>query len=351
LKSIGSDRPLLMSAQQESAPAPGPNWYPGIDWLRAMFIAFIVCMHLNLAQQLSGQTVGITIADLVYSQIFCTAVPGFLFIAVFLQFLKKPDSKAVLSLFSGLFFLYVFWVSAWIMLTRARPEPSIVGVVCFILQGGGWAFYFFTLLILIHLQRFFIRKWSDCWLGVGLVVSLLTIAGCFWWMARNGHMWMRVPTYWWPISIIPIPFAAGLLARHYEQICRTSRHFLLVVTGCVLASAGAAVWEWSLAGPAGQVPMRPFLPEYLRVSPLLLVVAFVLVAMKLKSSPRVIRFLSRNSLGIFCLHVFVLRGLYSPVNRIAQNPAIASVVTLVVVLFVIGLFAELLRKIFKSRLV
>lgn len=334
-----------------TSPAPTSVWFPGFDWLRAMFIAFVVSMHLNLTQEMAGQTVGITIPDLVFSQIFCTAVPGFLLIAVFLQFVKKPDAMAVRNHLSGIFYLYAFWVSAWILLTRARPEPSLFGLVRFILQGGGWAYYFFTLLILVQLQRILICNWPNRWLGAGLAASLLTIAGIFWWMALDGHSWMRVPTYWWPISILPIPFAAGLLARHHALICRSSRHWAILVAGCIVASGGTAVWEWSLAGPSGRDPMRSFVPEYLRLSPLLLVVAFVLMALKLKHSPRVIGFISRNSLGIFCLHVFVLRGVQDRISGLIPNPVTASFITLGVILFGIGLVTELVRKVFKSRLV
>lgn len=334
-----------------SSPPQPPVWFPGFDWLRAIFITFVVSMHLNLAQEFAGKSIAITIPDLVYSQIFCTAVPGFLLIAVFLQFVKRPGKKTTLNQFEGLFYLYAFWVAVWVLLTRARPEASLLGVICFLLQGGGWAYYYFTLLILVQLLRSQIQNWSDRWLWTGFVLAQLVIAGIFWQMALDGHSWMRVPTYWWPVCALPVPFAAGLLARHRERICSHPRTWALLVTGCLLASGGAAAWEWSLAAPGGQDVARLFLPEYLRLSPLLMGIALVLISLKLPPPPKVIAFISRNALGIFCLHVFCLGGIHLGISRMIPNPAAAVVVTLAVVLLGMSLLAELMRKVFKSRLV
>lgn len=330
---------------------PAPVWFSGFDWLRAIFIAFVVSMHLNLTQEFAGKGVAITAADLVYSEVFCTAVPGFLLIAVFLQFVKKPDKTATMNQFTGLVYLYAFWVSAWVLLTRARPESSVNGVVQFLLQGGGWAYYYFVLLILVQFLRFLIHDWRDRWLWVGLLLSKLIVAGLFWSMAMDGHSWMRVPTYWWPVSALPVPFAAGLLARHRERICNHPRTWVGLVTGCLLVAGLAAVWEWSLAAPAGAVPGRLFLPEYLRLSPLVLGVVLVLVSFKLPTPPKAIRFLSRNALGIFCLHVFCLGAIRLKIGRLIHDPRIAGTVTLVVVLFGMAFLAELARKMIKSRLV
>lgn len=337
--------------RHQNCSSPSRDWFAGFDWLRFLFITCVVSMHLNLTQQIAGAHVGVTLSDIVYYQFFCTAVPGFLFIAVFLQFVKNPDPATIWNHLVGCFYLYAFWVGSWILLTRVRPSLSLGEIILFLLQGGGWAFYFFTHLILVHLLRIVIRNWSNLWLAIGFVLSELIIALIFRQLAIDGHSWMQTPTYWWPICALPIPFAAGILARKFAQISNDSRLWVLLVSLSIFIACVAAVWEWSLAAPAGLEYSRPFLPEYLRLSPMFLAVALVVIALRVKSPPKWIRFLSRNALGIFCLHVFVLSGVYKAVSSLISNPVVASMITLVLILGGLAWLAEFVRKMFQSRLV
>jgi len=325
--------------------------FAGFDWMRAVFITFVVSMHLNLAQQIAGQSEKVTWSDILQSQIFCTAVPGFLFLAVFLQCVKNPDLARERNLFIGYFYLYVFWVASWTLLTRSRPEPTLWGIISFVLQGGGWAYYFFTVLILVQIIRFFVKNWTDRGLFMGFLLSECIIAGILWKFSQDGHTWMRVETYWWPINALPIPFAAAILSRHHARICNDSRLWWRLMGGGILITAIAVVWEWSLAAPAGLDSERRFLPEYLRISLILTVLAFVFIALKVTYVPRFILFLSRNSLGIFCLHVFILGGVYKCVHLLIPHPVLASVVTLMVIIVGAAWLSELFRKILQVRLV
>jgi peptidoglycan/LPS O-acetylase OafA/YrhL len=77
----------------------------------------------------------------------------------------------------------------------------------------------------------------------------------------------------------------------------------------------------------------------------------MLTAMKIGFAPQWIRFIARNSLGIFCLHVFILRGLHRMITSVVGPSEWSLVLTLVVVL-VGGAFAtELVRKLLRARLV
>jgi peptidoglycan/LPS O-acetylase OafA/YrhL len=62
-------------------------------------------------------------------------------------------------------------------------------------------------------------------------------------------------------------------------------------------------------------------------------------------------FIARNSLGIFCLHVFILRGLHREVASLVGDSKWTTIITLVVVLVGGAYAAEFVRKLFRERLV
>lgn len=327
------------------------HWYAGFDWLRVSFIVFVLMMHLNVTQSMTSESEGITLWDIAYSQILCTAVPGFLFISVFLQSVKHNTSERSWKPLVDLCYLYVFWVMAWTLLTRSRPEPTVWGVITYALRGGGWAYYFFSLLLLVHALRIAIAQWSDRCLLCCFILAEFLISGVFWGMAHNGHTWMRTTTYWWPLSAVPIPFIAVLLARHSGRITVQTRLWFGVLLGAFSLTVMAAVWEWSLSAPSNMHTERLFLPEYLRLSPLLMVITLVLGVLKISHSPRIIGYVSRNSLGIFCLHVYILGAIYSLILKVFPHQITAEFMTILVLVFGLSFASEFIRKIFKSRIV
>lgn len=330
---------------------PAKPWFMGFDWLRVLFIIFVLLMHLNITQILACGSTGATIWDVIYSQLLCCAVPGFLFISVFLQTVKHPQPAKPWQQIMELCHLYGFWVLAWTVLTRSYPEPTAWGVVLFLLRGGGWAYYFFTHLLLVHVLRITITHWSNRSLLLVFILTELVIGGCFWKMSHDGYTWKEHVTYWWPIAAVPIPFIASLLARYYRQIMTDKNVWFACLIGSCFLTIAAAVFEWSMSAPAATGMSRLFLPEYLRISPLLLVTTFVVGAIKIDYAPKWIEYISKNSLGIFCLHVYILGAVFSTFLNVFSNQMIASLMTLVVMLFGICFVSELLRKIFKSRIV
>jgi peptidoglycan/LPS O-acetylase OafA/YrhL len=77
----------------------------------------------------------------------------------------------------------------------------------------------------------------------------------------------------------------------------------------------------------------------------------ILAALKIGSVPRWVSFIARNALGIFCLHVFILRGLHREVVSIVGDSCWSTLVTLVVVLICGAYATEFVRKMFRERLV
>ena len=347
--------------QTSNAPAASSSdesnearWYPGFEWLRCLFISFVLILHLNLPQQfarLSGNGDLATVFDYLLYQVFCLAVPGFLLISVFLQVRNFHEWDAIGIRMKQLFFLYAFWMCAWILFAHARPEPGVWGLATFLLRGGGWTFYFFASLIIVQFFAVMLRTWSTRYLSLGLAVLAILIAVLFVAMAHNDHSWTKSENYWWPVSFLPIPFIALLLVRFWpflEENIRRYRWALGVIILCFLA-AGMA--EWSFAAQAGHLQTRPFLPVYFRLSPLLGAVFLVLIALKMRYAPWLVQFISRNCLGIFCIHVFILRGVDSGVREWIGHSVWSSLGSLALLLIGCAYATELLRKLFRERLI
>lgn len=333
--------------------APPPH-FPGFDWLRATFIFLVIFAHLNAFQSLAA---GLPKAetwngyDVVRFQVLYLAVPGFLLIATFLQSIKQRSDETRSRHFTGLCYLYLFWVGAWTLITHVRPEPGWWGWVQFVLRGGGWAFYFFAELLILQMLRVFISGWRDRSLWLGLLTTFSIIAISFAILVRAGKCWTAMSTYWWPACFLPVPFVAHLLARHYSNIIQFPGRLRQVAGMLALLTLGFAVLEWSFVAPAGKLEGRPFLPEYLRISPLLGASCVVLLSLPIRAAPRVVQFISRNSLGIFCLHVFVLAGVHRKVSLLIQDPFSVCLATSMVILFGGAWVTEVLRRCMKSRLV
>ncbi len=331
-----------------------PTHLSGFDWLRATFICLVVLAHLNVFQSLAA---GLPDPetwnryDVVRFQVVYLAVPGFLLIATFLQSIKQQSRETHVRHFTGLSYLYLFWVVAWILVTHARPEPSPWGLVTFVLRGAGWAFYFFAELLIVQVVRALIGNWKDRFLWLGLLTTLSVIAVGFAILVKEGKSWTVTSTYWWPICFLPVPFIAHLLARNYSGIVDSTGRMIRVVGTMALITLAFGIWEWRFAASAGSLEGRPFLPEYLRISTVLGAACVVLASLRIRTAPRLVRFISRNSLGIFCIHLFVLSGVYRAIDSRIHDPIISSLITCLVILIGGGWIAEVLRQCMKSRLV
>lgn len=332
-------------------PIKNQRWHSGFDWLRAGFICFVVCMHLNVMQTMSGQTVSVTIFDLIHFNLLCVAVPGFLLISHFLLFQKCHTWPDFRTRIKDSISLYLFWVGAWVLVTKSKPEFSLVGLVEFFLRGGGWAYYFFAVLILNTLICAAISRLSSRVMLCGFLVSAVATQALFHMLANNQHAWMKSATYWWPACFVSIPFAAGLLDRWLKQIISSSRSWWLALLCALVLSIALSSLEWSHRGSAGLIDLRPFLPEYLRISLVFSACVLFLLALKINYVPRFIKFISRNSLGIFCLHVFVLGGVHQGVSRWVHQEQLAYAVTIAVVLIFGAIGSEILRIILRSRVI
>ncbi len=97
--------------------------------------------------------------------------------------------------------------------------------------------------------------------------------------------------------------------------------------------------------------MQTFLPEYLRASLIFGSSLLLLLALRCKYSPWIVRWVSKNSLGIFCLHVFMLGAVASKVQSKLPNHVVATLVTVATVIAVCGIASEVMRRLLKERII
>lgn len=109
---------------------------------------------------------------------------------------------------------------------------------------------------------------------------------------------------WNPINYLPYPFAAILLFHLSKSEAPKIKPLYLVLAIFLFALAVAA--DWAIYINAGFFKVNTYaIPAYMRPSLVLLATGIVwwAINIQLKSNP-MIRFMSMNSLALYCLHPF-----------------------------------------------
>jgi hypothetical protein len=242
------------------------QWYHGFDWLRAIFIIFVILIHLDFTLALSGDTPEVTVFDILNYNVLFLAVPGFLLISSYLLVTHCHTWSEYRKKIKSILALYLFWVGAWIVVTKPIPEMSLWGITEFFLRGGGWAYYFFAVLLINSILTALFHRSTTAIIWVGFIISLIISQGMFHVMVFQQHAWTHVSTYWWPICFFPISFVAVLASRYQLILAANKRLWWITVIAVIVANLSFALIEWKFCADAGLMKMRTFLPEYLRSS-------------------------------------------------------------------------------------
>jgi len=335
------------------------NYFHGFDYLRIVFTILVIVGHSDLlkwwAIAREGKVgPGANLWDYVYFNFQSCAVPAFMMIAMILFLMKPPSWARTKDRLIKLFYLYGFWVGAWVFHTKVTPAPTFLGVIEFGLRGGGWLFYFLAVLIICTLVGWgaasLPRLWQWIGLGITLGVMLLTYA-----WTHQDYRWVQNQYYWLPTLFTSIPFVVVLLIPYLKRLSEQPRQRYFWIGLLVILSVAAAVLEWHYAAPSEIVgPDRHWLPKNGRLSIYFGGMALVLASLGIKKPIGGIgAFFARNTLGIYCLHPFVLMGCVKFATRILGGRAPGWEIPFGLVLLLIGcaLVSEFLRRAFQSRLV
>lgn len=323
-------------------------WIIGFDYLRVIFIICVIYMHLHKfpPNQNNGW-----LNYFFYYVLCCSATPGFLLISLYLQGIKTKSNKSSYGDLANYVYLYIFWVACWCLLTKNYPEPSISGVINHLLQGGGWSFYFFAALIYTHIARIYVSSWKDKYLWSGLVMSLVITSTICCKLFMDHGLLSENTTYWWPVNFIPAPFIACLLERNREVIKSDAKVASKLCLGLFLSAIVVMFLEIRVIQYFSSDHSYQIIPEYLRASPWLFATCLMIYAHKIKVSNKVVGYFARNSLGIFCLHAFVLDGVGKLMKKMIISEGYWTFATLFLIIAGCALAAELFRKVLRSRLI
>lgn len=342
------------------APTPQNSTHlNGFDYLRVVFSILVVLTHANFFGDFANKWevthgLGPNIWDYIYFQIEAASVPSFVLMSMILFALKRPTLSQAWERVRKLAYLYGFWVGAWVLQSRLRPEPSVYGWCEFIIRGGGWVFYTFTVLMILTpicclAER--MRKKSE-WLGP--VLSALVVVGTFIYL-HDGFKWTRQSYYWVPMCFSMAPFTAVWMVPRLNEFKASKSMRMKYISICILVSAVCALIEWKLSAPRNLLPYwHAYLPKHARPSIQFLAVALMIGSLGVeKRTPKLIQFFARNSLGVYCLHPFMLSGIGGPVQRLVAShaPNLAILAGALSVVVCCSLISEFLRKAFRERLI
>ena len=343
-----------------SKPSQDLGHIQGFDYLRVFFMSMVLLAHTNFFATFGDQRQaaigpGPNIWDLLFFQLQSTAVPAFVLMSLLLFSVKTPTWKRSWDRVKKLAYLYVFWVTAWVLYSKSRPEPGLYGLFEFLIRGGGWVLYTFVVLMIVTPLSVVAHRMSQKSTWLGLAISMLVVIATFAYL-HDGYKWVRCYYYWVPTCFVMMPFAAVLLVPRLKQLKSSTALRWKWVLGLLLIAAICALVEWHFSAPSSYIDhlRRVWLPKHARPSVQFTAMALIVASLGVKSEVNVIvRFFARNSLGVYCLHPFVLRGIAAPVQRIVDPiaPGLSILASCVAVAVFCSLVSEFLRLAFKQRLV
>jgi len=333
----------------------------GIDYLRAIMSVFVVIWHMGgggtslIFSRERYLEHSFTFSDFANFHVLLLAVPTFIFMSVYLYGLREVNVKALTSRMKRLLPLLILWPVIYALYRGgydgfvAGFPDSGSGVVKTILTAGNTAYYFFVSLIICTLvAHVFLLLGRRIQLVVVLLAVGFAIALPYITMATDFY---PLGAYWSPLNFIPLGLVAAYLARSKDLLVGKK---LWLLAGSALLCITFAIVEWRFSVDEvffeGQISA---LPTFTRASVLFGVVfVFFLVSSPKLKSFGLVRFMAQYSLGLYCLHLFLLKPAKRLTSSMGLEGMAATWLGIVIVLVGSYLIAWILRRwFFKDELV
>jgi hypothetical protein len=276
---------------------------------------FVVIWHMGgggyslIFSRLDYAKHAFTISDFLNFHVFLLAVPVFIFISIYLFSIKQPSLATLRKRVARLALLLTFWPLILIFYNAgyrglsSLPWAPPVNAVYTIFQAGQTIYYFFpSLIVCLCAAYIFIRLNRK--LQVILMLASLALIVVLPILTKISNFYVA-SAYWNPFNFIPLSFAAVLVAQNTSFMLRRR---LLVIALSLLFSLFFSILEWRYAtGHIFFLGQGHAIPAYTRPSLLFEVIAIFAATMdpRIKASGA-IRFMSKNSLALYCLHPFLL---------------------------------------------
>lgn len=348
--------------QPDSHPHKNQNQtFEGFDFLRTVFAIAIVALHCYLFFPGSSKIGVISIGDILRANVAYLAVPVFFQISLFLFYIKSEKVGPLYLIqkrLPKLASLYLFWVSSLLVfniLLNGKLESlqssisSIKSLIEFVVGGGNSPLYFFFSLAFITVIaegvvlglgkiRKDILKHSILYILLGASCVLLIVFSL---LRTPDALFENVPSFvrslssfsQWaynPLNFLPYVFTTAIVVQEYKLgLLRreNSKLRLKLLIFIVLFLIFATLeWVFSLEPASSQ-----HLLHYSRLS--LVFGSWILLYLAILSEravPKIVRFISSCSLGIYTLHLFFSYGLFENPALTAFNPVLQSSLNLIV---------------------
>ncbi len=336
--------------------------YYGFDYLRALMSIGVVTLHMEL---LGRHTIldiqeyrlhKFSVPDLLNYHMLCLAVPVFFLVSLFLFFEKVHNNRAYFwSRIERLIYIYVFWLLLLILwrggLNQMLPSYDLKSILILIMSGGPSAFYFFFSLCLLTCISFFAMKLPQqaIWVLLATSASLLWMMPFF--LFRTGSNPSLVAA-WNPANFFVYVFIAILISRYRERLLfkPTSNFFRNLILFLFILFIAASVFEWHwMVDARNFTANQHIIPPYTRISVAVGSLLVFLLSVSVSRPPTVwIKFLSDNSLGLYCFHLFAIEINDKILNMLKLSTH--AVIKFLFVLLVSYACSHLARRAFKKGL-
>jgi len=286
------------------------KYYGGIDYLRIALSWAVVAWHMLIfgksdifsLEKYEEHVFGFS--DLINFHLLLLAVPTFIFISCFLLVDKNKDHKDLLKKVKKYLMLISFWFFCWLIWRAAKGMEVPLTLNGMILGILITPYYFFLCLLFSLIITFFAMKISTKLNVLFLIISCLILLILPFITILAGYI--NVSMYQNPLNFLLYPFGAIILSRIREKMDLRDR--LLIAGGLIAAGISLSLFEWKFEVDSIFFTTNGFaIPAYTRPSLFFFSAALMMFCLYIRpSTNRVIDFMSRLSLGLYCLHLFFM---------------------------------------------
>ncbi len=343
------------------------TWYYGIDYLRCFMSLSVIAWHLRLfgetgffnIDEFRSHTIGWV--DIIYFHVFFLAVPIFFLISLFMFIDRRIITLKYLSMrIERLAYLYLFWLGAGLLVylnLNNKPMSELFNAwsssfhqaALVFFSGGFTLYYYFLDLIFLTLFSYVTAVWH-CWIQWAMAIVSLMLLWIFPAIVRWFGMWEITVAYWNILNFIPYVFIANLIL-HYRRrlISHLVFKWLTAVLAFTFIVTACCEWQWFVC--IGNFTYNNFaVPPYMRISVAIGTTLLFVISLRVRNPvPDWVKFLSKNSLGLYCLHQIVIIVLQKFERyEIIHDYRIAEYV---IVVFICIVLTPVFRRAFRSGLI
>ena len=336
------------------------NRIEGFDYLRAIMSCFIVIWHMggggeslifSANRYLEHE---FTVSDFVNFHILLLAVPIFIFISCYLYILKGVSIVALKKRIKRILILLTFWPIAFIIFNYSYHglQNFLISIlthpVIAVLTAGDTIYYFFVSLMMCLLITHVIAKLNLRFQIFGFVLSVISLSILPSLTKVSGFY--PLSAYWNPLNFIPLTFAAVLVAQNMNYI---RSKIIIIMSFSMILCFIFSIFEWNYSVGYIFFPGQGYaIPAYTRSSLAfgVIVVALLATDARIKSN-RIVRYMSKYSLALFCLHPFLMRPIIDAMAKIVQNELILTYGSIIFVILSSYAIAMVLRVYLKDQVI